>query len=185
MIEFTIDGNSVQAENGTTVMDAALQLGIVIPSMCHNGELPHFTSCMVCLVKDAAGRLFPSCSVKAVPGMSIITMDEEIREARKTALDLLLSDHTGDCEAPCQLSCPAHMDIPQMNRHLAAGEFDEAYEVVIRDIAIPSILGRICPAPCESACRRKPIDGAVGICLLKRAAGDDGRQTTDDGRQTA
>ena len=185
MIELTIDGNSVQAENGTTVMDAALQLGIVIPSMCHNGELPHFTSCMVCLVKDAAGRLFPSCSVKAVPGMSIITMDEEIREARKTALDLLLSDHTGDCEAPCQLSCPAHMDIPQMNRHLAAGEFDEAYEVVIRDIAIPSILGRICPAPCESACRRKPIDGAVGICLLKRAAGDDGRQTTDDGRQTA
>lgn len=184
MIELTIDGNSIQAENGTTVMDAARQLGIVIPSMCHNGDLPHFTSCMVCLVKDAAGKLFPSCSVKATPGMAIITMDEEIREARKTALDLLLSDHTGDCEAPCQLSCPAHMDIPQMNRHLAAGEFDEAYEVVIRDIAIPSILGRICPAPCESACRRRTIDGAVGICLLKRAAGDgEGYQVSGIGYQ--
>jgi ferredoxin len=185
MIDLTIDGKSVQAENGATVMEAAGQLGIVIPSMCHNGDLPHFTSCMVCLVKDAGGRLFPSCSVKAVNGMQITTFDEEIREARKTALDLLLSDHVGDCEAPCQLSCPAHMDIPQMNRHLAEGDFDLAYEVVIRDIAIPSILGRICPAPCESACRRRTIDGAVGICLLKRAAGDEGRPTADRGRQTA
>ncbi|MCX5841159.1 MAG: 2Fe-2S iron-sulfur cluster-binding protein, partial [Deltaproteobacteria bacterium] len=114
MIELTIDGNKLSVETGTTVMDAARQLDITIPSMCHNGDLPHFTSCMICLVKDAEnGRLFTSCSVKATPGMNIITMDEEIREARKTALDLLLSDHAGDCEAPCQTSCPAHMNIPQ------------------------------------------------------------------------
>jgi len=172
MIHLTINGQKTEAEQGTSVMEAAGRLGIVIPAMCHKGDLPHFTSCMVCLVKDGSGRLFPSCSVKITEGMEITTMDEEIREARKTALDLLLSDHVGDCEAPCQLSCPAHMDIPQMNRHLAEGEFEMAYEVVIRDIAIPSILGRICPAPCESACRRKPIDGAIGICLLKRSAGD-------------
>jgi ferredoxin len=172
MIHLTINGHNTEAEPGTTVMEAASRLGIEIPAMCHNGDLPHFTSCMICVVKDTSGRLFPSCSVRVTEGMEITTLDKEIREARKTALDLLLSDHVGDCEAPCQLSCPAHMDIPEMNRHLAEGDFDQAYEVVIRDIAIPSILGRICPAPCESACRRKPIDGAIGICLLKRSAGD-------------
>ncbi len=173
MIELTINGNKLSIENGTTVLDAASQLGISIPTMCHNGDLPHFTTCMICLVKDKSnGKLFTSCSVKATEGMEIITLDEEIREARKTALDLLLSDHVGDCEAPCQLSCPAHMDIPMMNHLLAAGKFEEAYDIVIQDIPLPSILGRICPAPCEGACRRKSVDEAVSICLLKRAAGD-------------
>jgi ferredoxin len=173
MIELIIDGKILSVEAGTTVMDAALQLDITIPSMCHFGDLPHFTSCMICLVKDAKnGRLFTSCSVKATPGMNISTMDEEIGEARKTALDLLLSDHAGDCEAPCQTSCPAHMNIPQMNHLLAEGKFEDAYEVVIKDIALPSILGRICPAPCEGACRRNSVDEAVSICFLKMYAGD-------------
>lgn len=179
MIELTIDGLKVAVAPGTTVMDAAQQLGIVIPSMCHNGQLPHFASCMVCVVKNHSGRLIPSCSVEVTQGMEINTLDDEIREARKTALELLLSDHGGDCEAPCQTSCPAHMNIPEMNRLLAMGKFDEAYEVVLRDIPLPSILGRICPAPCESVCRRKPIDGAVGICLLKRATGDKRLETRD------
>ena len=64
------------------------------------------------------------------------------------------------------------MDIPLMNRLLAAGKFEEALKVVKNDIALPSVLGRICPAPCESACRRKAIDGSVSICLLKRSSGD-------------
>ena len=104
--------------------------------------------------------------------MDIISMDDEVREARKTALDLLLSEHVGDCEAPCQVTCPAHMDIPLMNRLLGEGKFTEALQVVRRDIALPSVLGRICPAPCEGACRRKSIDEPVSIYLLKRYAGD-------------
>lgn len=186
MIDLHINGTKIKVKPGTTVMDAAGQLGIIIPAMCHNENLPEFASCMVCVVKNKAnGKIFPSCSVRAENGMDIITFDEELFEARKIALELLLSDHVGDCEAPCQLSCPAHMDIPTMNRLLAEGEFEKAYEVVIKDIALPSILGRICPAPCEGACRRKPAGGAVSICLLKRAAGDtqmDRRlQTADSG----
>jgi ferredoxin len=177
MIELTIDGKFLNVEAGITVMDAALQQNIIIPSMCHHKDLPHFPSCMICLVKEVkTGRLFTSCSVNVFSGMDIITEDDEIREARKTALDLLLSDHVGDCEAPCQITCPAHMDIPQMNHLLAEGEFEKAYEVVIKDIAIPSILGHICPAPCEGACRRNSLDGAVSICFLKRFAGDYGAE---------
>ncbi|MFA6127937.1 MAG: 2Fe-2S iron-sulfur cluster-binding protein [Bacteroidales bacterium] len=183
MIELTIDGKNLSVETTTTVMEAALQLGISIPSMCHNGDLPHFASCMICMVQEeSSGKLFTSCTVKASEGMNIVTMNDEIREARKTALDLLLSDHVGDCEAPCTITCPAHMNIPEMNRLLAQGKFEDAYQVVIQDIALPSILGRICPAPCEGACRRGAVDEGISICFLKRYAGDFGAGTSAEDR---
>jgi predicted molibdopterin-dependent oxidoreductase YjgC len=137
----------IEVEEGSTLLDATNALGINIPTMCHNGDLEHFTSCMVCMVKDAkSGKLLPSCTARALEGMEVITMDEEIREARKVALELLMSEHAGDCEAPCRISCPAFMDIPQMNRLIAAGKSQQALEVVLKDIALPGVLGRICPA---------------------------------------
>lgn len=175
-INILIDQIEVQVESGQTVLQVATKLGIEIPTMCHYDGLPSHTSCMMCMVKDSkSGNLFASCSMPADDGMDIITKDEEIIEARKTALELLLSDHVGDCEAPCKLSCPAHMDIPLMNRLLEEGKFDEAMQVVMENIPLPSVLGRICPAPCEKACKRKEIDGAVSICILKRYAGDFGQ----------
>ena len=175
MITLKINNKEIQVEEGTSVMKAAQEMGYDIPNMCWHNELEHFTSCMLCLVKDESnGKLFPSCSVKATEGLEVITDDSEIKEARQTALELLLSEHVGDCEAPCQIACPAHMDIPQMNRLIAAEKFDEALEVVKRDIALPAVLGRICPAPCEGACHRKTVDESVSICLLKRVVGDDG-----------
>ncbi len=173
MIKLKINDKNIQATEGESLLEASAKAGFMIPTMCHNGELEHFTSCMLCLVKEkTSGKLFPSCTARAMEGMDIITHDEEIAEARKVALELLLSEHAGDCEAPCRVSCPAFMDIPLMNRLNAAGQFDEALEVVMKDIALPGVLGRICPAPCEGACKRKPIDEAVSICLLKRAAAD-------------
>lgn len=173
MIQITIDHKTIEVEEGTLVVNAARQAGIEIPTMCYDDRLEHFTSCMLCMVKDAVtNKLFPACSVFAVQGMDIITQDDELKETRQIALELLLSEHVGDCEAPCQITCPAHMDIPLMNRLLANGKFEDALKVVKKDIALPAVLGRICPAPCESACRRKSIDGSVSICLLKRAAGD-------------
>jgi len=175
MCRIKIDGKETEVKQDTYVLAAAGSLGIEIPTMCYLKTLEPFATCMLCVVKDQSnGKLFPSCSVRVTEGMDIITNDTEVREARKTALELLLSDHVGDCEAPCQISCPAHMDIPLMNRLLSEGKIDDALEVVRRDIALPSILGRICPAPCEGACRRKAIDQSVSICLLKRYAGDFG-----------
>jgi hypothetical protein len=174
MISITLDNIPVGITKGSTLLDAANHVGINIPTMCHNGDLEHFTSCMICLVKDMkTGKLLPSCSAKALDGMEIITSDEEIIEARKIALELLMSEHAGDCEAPCRVSCPAFMDIPKMNRLIAAGKNHEALQVVMQDIALPGVLGRICPAPCEGACKRKPIDDAVSICLLKRFTADE------------
>ncbi len=177
MIKLKINNKQIEVEGGASVMKAAQQMGIIIPNMCWHDELEHFTSCMLCLVKDLSnGRLFPSCSVKATEGLEVVTDDSEIKEARQTALELLLSEHVGDCEAPCRIACPAHMNIPLMNRLIAAGKFDESLAVVNRDIALPAVLGRICPAPCEGACHRKTVDEAVSICLLKRFVGDEGAE---------
>jgi len=174
MVHIRINGHEIEVTKGTSVLKAAEKVGVKIPALCYNEELGHFSSCMLCLVKDADnGRLFPSCSVTATEGLSVITDDEEIFEARQTGLELLLSEHVGDCEGPCQVACPAHMDIPQMNRLIAAGKFEAALKLVKKDIAIPAILGRICPAPCEGACHRKSVDSSVSICLLKRFVGDE------------
>ncbi len=176
MVNIKINNEAYRVEEGTSVLEAARQAGLDIPALCYYEGIEHFTSCMICLVKDnKSGRLYPSCSHKVYDGMEVVTDDEEITEARKTGLELLLSEHIGDCEAPCTIACPAGMNIPLMNRLLEAGEMDKALEVVRKDIALPAVLGRICPAPCEGACKRKPIDEAVSICLLKRYAGDHGK----------
>lgn len=169
MIKLNINKQEVLVEDGISVLKAAESLGIEIPTMCYHDGFGNHPSCMLCLVKDGkTGKLHPSCALPAQEGMEIITDDEEIFEARKESLELLLSDHVGDCEAPCRTACPAFMDIPKMNRLIAEKKFDEALKVVKEEIALPLILGYICPAPCEKACRRTQVDEAVSICALKK-----------------
>lgn len=175
MVTLTIDDVTVRVPAGTSLLGAAATVGIVIPTLCHLEGHGNHPSCMVCLVRDiGSGRLVPSCAMPAEEGMCVDTASEEVTLARRTALGLLLSDHSGDCEAPCRVSCPAFMDIPLMNRLIADSDFQQALRVVREEIALPAVLGYICPAPCEKACKRKPIDGAVSICLLKRFAAENG-----------
>lgn len=169
MINLKIDNKEISVKEGTTILQAAQELGIKIPTMCFKEGHHNHPSCMVCLVKNVqTGNLIPSCGFPASESMEIITLDEEVQEARKEALELLLSDHVGDCEAPCQIGCPANMNIPKMNRLIGQKKFDEAIKVVKEDIALPLILGYICSAPCEKACHRKEIDSEVAICQLKK-----------------
>lgn len=178
MVKLKIDNRQITATEGATILEAARAAGIAIPAMCNNSDAGHFASCMVCLVSERnSGSMLPACSAMAGGGMDIITSDPAIVESRKMALELLLSEHIGDCEGPCRVSCPAGMDIPLMNTFLAAGMTDKALETVMNHIAFPSVLGRICPAPCEGACHRKGIDAPVAVCALKRFAGDNGKRT--------
>ena len=171
MVKLTIDHTPVEVKDGISIMEAAAILGITIPSMCFQKGFSNHPSCMVCLVKDLdRDNLVASCAMPVSEGMNIVTDSGEVRNARREALELLLSDHVGDCEGPCRLSCPALMDIPLMNRLIAAGDFEQALLIVREEIALPLVLGYICPAPCEKACKRKPMDQAVSICLLKRSA---------------
>jgi len=73
----------------------------------------------------------------------------------------------------CQYACPAHTDVPGYIRHIAQGEFTEAYMLNRKSNIFPGILGRVCDRPCEPACRRGRIEEKpVAICRLKRVAAD-------------
>ena len=171
MPRLTIDSRQVDVPDGATLLDAARRLGIDVPTLCFHPGLSPATSCMVCVVK-VAGKpsLVPSCATRAEDGMRIESETDEVHEARRAALELLLGDHAGDCIAPCQGACPAHMDIPRMIRRIAAGDLPGAIATVKAHIALPAVLGRICPAPCERACRRGAHDAPLSIMLLKRRA---------------
>ncbi len=172
-IHLTIDGKAITVAAGSTVLHAAQQAGIAIPTLCYLEGCKASTSCMVCVVRiEGYSSLIPSCGMTVHTGMVVSTDTPEVRKARKTALELLLSEHAGDCEGPCRIGCPAGMDIPRMIRAIRDGKLRQAIEIIKNDIAIPAVLGRICPAPCEKVCRRGQHDEAVSICLLKRYAAD-------------
>ncbi len=173
MPKLTIDDQPVEVSPGATLLDAARKLGIDIPTLCYVEGYEASTSCLVCMVKVRnTGRLVPSCGTKAEEGMAVESETEELRQVRRTALELLLSDHVGDCLAPCHFTCPAHMDIPLMLRQISAENLRDAIATVKETIALPAVLGRICPKPCEKGCRRNAADGAVAVCQLKRFAAD-------------
>ena len=173
MPKLTIDQRDVEVPQGATILEAARQLGIEVPTLCFLKEVSPSTSCLACVVRVNGGdRLVPSCATLAADGMQVESETDEIHDIRRSALELLLSEHLGDCLAPCYFGCPANMDIPTMLRQIASGQLREASATVKRDIALPGVLGRICPAPCEKTCRRRPADGAVPICRLKRFVAD-------------
>lgn len=173
-ITLTIDGQTVTVPAGSTVLQAARKLGIEIPTFCYMEHLEPFGSCFMCVVRIEGGRgnLVPSCSTPAVEGMVIHTQTEEIRQARKAALELLFSDHIGDCFGPCYENCPTGVDIPGFIQALRRNDPARALAIIKDSLALPGCLGRVCPAPCEQNCRRNLVDEAISIMRLKRAAAD-------------
>ncbi len=95
-----------------------------------------------------------------------------IRQLRKTNLELIFSDHNAYCLPPCQNKCPSHIDIPGFLKANTEGNFVESARIFKRTIPFPSILGRVCPAPCEEHCRRDEVDEAIAIRDSHRYAGD-------------
>ena len=108
MPKLTIDNREVQVADGATILDAAGKLGIDIPTLCFMKGCEPSTSCMVCVVEvEGLASLVPSCATVATEGMKVRSDCDHVREARKAALELLLSDHVGDCLGPCHTICPA------------------------------------------------------------------------------
>ena len=173
MPRIRIDNREVEVPAGATVLDAARKLGIEIPTLCHLDGRPALTSCMVCVVKVAGrGWLVPACAFRAEDGMEVESETEPVLRARRAALELLLSDHVGDCEAPCRLACPAGANIPLMIRQIADGRLGEALITARDGLVLPGVLGRICTSPCQRVCRRADADAAVSVRLLHGFLGE-------------
>ena len=172
-VMLTIDGRQVSVEPGTTVLDAAMRLGIRIPTLCHVPGLEPVSACFVCAVQIEGRRtLAPSCALPVSEGMVVTTGSVDVRRARQMALELLLSDHAGECVAPCAATCPAGLDIPGFVKEIARRDNRRAVKVVAERLALPGALGRICPRLCEQQCRRCDYDRGLAIGWLHRYTTD-------------
>ncbi|UZJ40988.1 NAD(P)-binding protein [Prosthecochloris sp. SCSIO W1101] len=173
IVTITLNDKEVKASAGATILAVAKANGIHIPTFCHDDRLKPYASCFLCVVDvEKARGLLPACSTQVMPGMVIRTDSEKVRKARKMALELMLSDHVGDCVAPCEATCPAHIDIQGYIAHIANGNPEAAVRLIKKSNPLPVVCGRICPHPCESQCRRGLVDEPVSINPLKRFAAE-------------
>jgi len=172
-VEITFDGKKLLVQPGLTILEVAESHGVRIPTLCHDRRLDPYASCWVCLVKVEKARGFvPSCSTRVAPGMVISTRAPEVKAARTTALELILSSHYGDCKAPCTLTCPSNIDIQGYLGLVANGKTREAVELIRQDNPMPAVIGRICPRPCEQKCRRNLVEEPLNINGIKRFVAD-------------
>lgn len=163
-MQIIINNIPVEVQGKETILETARRAGYVIPSLCYANGAQHKSSCMICIVKNCSnGQIIPSCTTYPTDGMQIETESKEVKTIRSLSLELLLSDHRADCEAPCSLVCPENLDIERMLKFYDAGSYGKAYNVIDAAFGLPKIGCDGCKAPCEKACRRASVDKTVSI----------------------
>lgn len=174
-LNIILNGKNVKGNPGETILQLARKNGIEIPTLCNDPRLKPFSSCFVCVVEvEGMKGMQPSCSTKIQEGMKVNTENDKVKKARKTALDLLVSNHYADCEAPCKQTCPAGVDVQGYISLIEKGLYSEAIGLIKQVNPLPAICGRVCVRPCEVACNRNYLNEgtAVGIDYMKRFAAD-------------
>lgn len=169
-MKISVNNQPFEVSGQKPLIEELRAAGIEVPSLCYAGGHVHHASCMVCMVKDVrTGQMLPSCSTMPREGMEIDTESPEVKELRRMSLELLLSDHRADCEAPCTLVCPKGIDAAQVIWY---------YDNGMKAQAKALLQGRDCSdcakTPCMKACRRGTVDSCVDICgIINSLAADD------------
>ena len=170
-INLTIDGKDIVCLYGDTIVVAAAKQGIGIPTFCASPRFSPSGECGICVVEiQGFSKPARACSTLATEGMVVATNSEKIKALRKNILELLLSDHKGDCVAPCKRACPANTDCQGYVGLIANGAIEEATNLIYKALPLPLSIGKVCPHPCEKECRRKLVDEPIAIASLKAYA---------------
>ena len=169
MIKLTINGVPCTGEQGETILEIARRHGIEIPTLCHDDRTAHYGACGVCVVEaEHTPKLLRACSTVAGDGWVVHVDGPRAKQARKIALELLMSDHDGDCLGPCRLACPAGTDCQAYVKQVALGNPREGVRIVKEKLPLPASIGHVCPHPCEKDCRRNLVEEPISIALIKR-----------------
>lgn len=172
-LKVTINGRSCTGTPGQTLLEIASNNGIAIPNLCNNNQLAHYGGCSLCVVEvEGSPKLLRACATEAVDGQVVYTESERVVRTRKTTIELLMSDHDGDCRGPCVLKCPASVNAQGYVQAIAKGNDREAVRILKERLPIPASIGRVCPHPCEGGCRRQMVEEPISIAYLKYFAAD-------------
>ena len=173
-IKVIINGREIFCDPDKTILEAVHENNLdTIPTLCHDKRTEHFTSCYLCVVEvNGSNKLVPSCSTIIREGMKIVTNNEKVRNSRKTALELLFSNHYADCLGPCKVNCPAGVDAQAYIALTSMGKYKDAIRLVKENNPLPLSVGRVCVRDCENACRRNLVDEPVACNYLKRYIAD-------------
>ncbi|MDO5436372.1 MAG: NADH-dependent [FeFe] hydrogenase, group A6 [Clostridia bacterium] len=166
LVKLTIDGVSVEVPAGTTVLEAAKQAGINIPTLCYLKDINQYGACRMCVVDTGARALGAACVLPVAPNMVVKTNTPKIRAARKTNLELLLSNHDMKClnctrNQNCELQQMC-LDLGVENPERFAGKMNQ-YDI---DDLSPSIVRNnnkcILCRRCVAACNKTQGVGVIG-----------------------
>ncbi len=179
-MRLNIDGKEVFGYSGQTILEVARENDIFIPTLCYDERMEIYGACGLCVCEvEGNPKMVKACATEIAPNMVIKTNTPRVMESRKTNLELLLSNHVGDCRPPCVLACPAQTDCQGYVGLIANGEYEKAIQLIRNKIPLPGALGRVCPHPCETECRRGLMEEPVAIQYLKRFAADMDRMSQD------
>jgi len=169
-VELKINGQLVSARPGQTILEVVQEQNLDrIPTLCYDPRLEPYGSCFLCVVEVKGARgLVPACTTRVRDGMEVTTRSERIMNARKTALELLLSDHYADCVCPAHANCPAGVDVQGYISLAMLGYYEQALALIKQTNPLPLVCGRVCVRKCELNCRRNFVDEPVGINYVKR-----------------
>lgn len=170
MINLKINDIDMTVEKGTTILEAATSIGIKIPTLCHMNLhgikfVNKLASCRVCMVEDKkSGKLFPACATPVKEGMDIKTDSMRSVEARRTIVELLLSDHPNSC-----LTCPKNLDCQLQSLAHDLGVREVPYKGEMRKLPIDCNSLSIIRDPnkcvlcrrCETMCNEVQTVGAL------------------------
>ena len=165
MVTLKIDGRTVSAQENMTVLEAAQKEGIRIPTLCNLKDVNNIGACRMCLVEDKkTGRLQASCVLPVSEGLEILTATPKVLQARRSVLELILSDHDRSCltckrNQSCELQALSNelgiTDI-EFQGERTHYDIDEASPCVVRDNN-KCILCRRCVAACANT---------QGVCAI-------------------
>ena len=172
MIEIEVDNRPVKANEGETILDVCRREGIYVPTLCYIEGLPPSGACRMCVVElEGMPNLIPSCSYPVAPGMKVRTRTPTVLRARRTIVELLLSNHPDDClycarGGKCELQRLAE-DLDIRHRRLPGErvkrEKDVSSPAILRDPDKCVLCGK-CVRVCEE------VQGVAAIDFIGRGS---------------
>jgi bidirectional [NiFe] hydrogenase diaphorase subunit len=141
-VKLKIDGVEVEVPQGTTILKAAKDNGIEIPTLCNLEGLTSYGGCRMCLVEiTGSPKLFPACSTPVSPGIEVTTNSDQLHEYRKMTVQLLLSERTHICSVciandHCELQSLANqlgVDHTMFERNWTKEEIDSTHDFLVID----------------------------------------------------